>query len=143
MSIKTTFHHVALSVIDLEQSINWYDDVFGLKLLSRMELPHNGTLVAFVGNDNFIIELFERPDAKPLPPERSHPDTDNMTHGCKHFCVCVDDNVRFIKDLKMRGVKVAFEPEGVPDYCAFVLDPTGNLVEVFDKTNDVSIINGK
>jgi methylmalonyl-CoA/ethylmalonyl-CoA epimerase len=138
MESLTTLHHVAMSVRDIEESIKWYDEFFGLKLLSRMTLPHNGTLVAFIGNSDFIIELFERPGANPLPPDRSHPDTDNMTHGCKHFCVCVENNVEFVKDLKARGVQIAFEPKGVPNYCAFVLDPTGNIVEIFDKTNDVS-----
>ena len=140
MQPMTTIHHVALSVKDLEESIKWYDDVFGLKLISRMTLHHNGMQLAFIGNGNFNIELFEHPDAKPLPPDRSHPDSDNMTHGCKHLCVCVENNVEFVKALKARGVKIAFEPKGAPDYCAFILDPTGNLIEVFDKTNDVSAI---
>ena len=140
MESKATFHHIGLSVKDMEESIKWYDDIFELKLLSRMTLPHNGVRLAFLGNGDFFIELFEVPDAKPLPPERSHPDTDNMTHGCKHFCVCVDNNREFVKNLKARGVKVVFEPEGAPSYCAFILDPTGNVIEVFDKTNDVSAI---
>jgi len=136
----TTFHHVAISVKDLDESIKWYDDVFGLKLVSGFTLPHNGVKIAFIGNGGFFLELLEVPGAKPLPPERSHPDTDNATQGCKHFCVCVENNVEFVRGLKERGVAVAFEPKDVPSYCAFILDPTGNVIEVFDKTNDISAI---
>ena len=138
MEPVTIFHHVALSVKNIEESISWYDDVFDLKVLSRMTIPHNGTEIAFIGNSNFIIELLERGDAKPLPPERSHPDTDNATLGCKHFCVSVDNNYEFVQKLKARGVIVAFEPEGMPSYGAFILDPTGNIIEVFDKSFNVS-----
>lgn len=138
MEPKTTFHHVALSVKDMDESIKWYDDVFDLKVISRMTIPHNGVHLAFIGNSDFIIELLEIPDAKPLPPGRSHPDTDNATLGCKHFCVAVENNVEFVKKLKARGIKIAFEPAGMPRYCAFILDPTGNIIEVFDKDFDVS-----
>ena len=45
MEPKTIFHHVALSVKTLEESIKWYDDVFGLKVITRMTMPHNGTVI--------------------------------------------------------------------------------------------------
>lgn len=134
MEPKTVFHHVALSVADIEESIKWYDEVFDLKVQSRLTIPHNGTKIAFVGNSDFCIEMFEYPGANPLPPGRSHPDTDNATLGCKHFCVSVENNVEFVRDLKDRGVKIVFEPQGMPSYCAFILDPTGNVIEIFDKS---------
>lgn len=137
----TTFHHVALSVTDLEQSIAWYKNIFDLDVLSRQTIPHNGWHLAFVGNSDFIIELLEIPGANPLPEGRSHPDTDNVTLGCKHFCVAVDNNVEFIKRMKEIGVPVVFEPPGMPSYCGFINDPTGNVIEVFDKSFDVSTVN--
>jgi len=140
MEPTTIFHHIALSVKDLEESVKWYDDVFDLKVLSRMTIPHNGARLAFIGNGNFIIELIQMPDSKPLPPERGHPDTDNATQGWKHLCVSVDNNYEFVQRLKARGIKVAFEPKGMPRYGAFILDPDGNIIEIFDKDFDVSVI---
>jgi len=135
MEPKTIFMHVALSVRDIEESIAWYNDIFGLKTFMNSSIPHNGALMAFVGNENFRIELFQWPDFKPLPEGRSHPDTDNATLGCKHFCVAVDNAAEFVKGLRARGVNVVFEPAGMPSYCAFILDPTGNIIEVFDKAD--------
>lgn len=137
----TKFHHIALSVSNMEESVQWYKKYFDLDVVSRMTIPHNGVAIAFIGNEDFIIELLEVPGANPLPPERSHPDTDNQTLGCKHFCVAVENNVEFVNKLRADGVTIAFEPAGMPRYCAFVLDPTGNIIEVFDKDFDISSVN--
>ena len=142
MEPKVTFHHVALSVRDMEESIAWYGEWFDFKVLSRMVIPHNGTRVTFIGNGDFIIELIVVEGAKPLPKERRHPDTDNATLGVKHICVAVDDNRAFVQKMKDAGVEIALEgdePE-MPRYGAHVLDPTGNIIEIFQKDFDVSTI---
>ena len=136
------FHHVALSVRDLEESIDWSGKFFGMKVLSRMTIPYSGASIAFIGNGEFIIELIYVEEHKPIPPERSHPDTDNEVLGVKHFCVAVDDNRAFIQMLKDNGVKIALEMQSppMPRYGAHVLDPTGNLIEIFQKDFDVATI---
>jgi catechol 2,3-dioxygenase-like lactoylglutathione lyase family enzyme len=136
----TKYNHTALSVRDLEESIEWYGEFFGLKELSRMTIPHNGFKLAFIGNENFTLELFCVPGANPLPEGRSHPDTDNCTLGVKHMCFAVDNNREFIQNLKERGVKIAFEPPNMPSYAAFINDPTGNIIEIFDTSFDVASI---
>jgi lactoylglutathione lyase len=130
-------NHVAMSVPNLEESIKWYQDILGFELLSKFMLPGAPFKFAFVGNDNMALELIEVDGAKPLPAGRSHPDEDNATHGVKHICIAVENNREFVKKLKEKGVKVVFEPENVPSYCAFINDPTGNIIEVFDVTNDI------
>lgn len=137
---KAKLNHVALSVPDLQESIDWYADIFGFEVLSRLTIPHNGVNLVFIGNGEFTIELLEVPGASPLPAERSHPDEDNQTHGVKHICVAVEDNVAFVKRLREKNVKVVFEPEGMPSYCAFINDPTGNIIEIFDASFDVATI---
>ena len=107
-----------------------------------MTIPHNGYKLAFIGNGEFILELFDVPNANPLPEGRSHPDTDNATLGVKHMCFSVDNNREFIQDLKERGVKVVFEPPNMPSYAAFVIDPTGNIIEIFDTSFDIATIKG-
>lgn len=141
MECKVRLHHFAISVEDLERSVAWYHDNFGLEVLHRMVIEHNQTRVAFVGNDQWAIEILEVPAHKPIPEYRLHPDTDNAVCGIKHFCIITDDNRAFIDRLKSRGVNVCFEyqPEGTgpESYCAFINDPDGNVIEVFDSRNSV------
>lgn len=131
-------NHVAISVPDLEESVKWYKEMLGLSEISRMTIPHNGVNICFIGNDNFIIEILEVPNANPIPKERSHPDEDNMTHGVKHICIAVDNNREFINSLKEKGVKIVFEPENMPSYAAFINDNTGNIIEIFDTSFEIS-----
>lgn len=142
MEPKAVFHHVALSVADLDESIEWYNRYFDLKVLSSMTIPHVGTKIVFVGNGQFILELLKVKDPKPLPVERRHPDTDNATLGVKHICIAVDDNRALVDRMKVDGVEIAMEsePPEMPRYGAHVLDPTGNIVEIFQKDFDVSTI---
>ncbi len=140
--MKTTvkLNHLAISVRDLEESISWYEDIFGLKVIAKMTIPHNGVNLAFVGNESFVIEMLCVPGANPLPDGRSHPDTDNATLGVKHLCVAVENNREFVEALRAKGVKIVFEPDGMPSYAAFINDPTGNIIEVFDTGFDISTI---
>jgi lactoylglutathione lyase len=134
-------HHVALSVRDLEESIAWYADIFGFRVLSRQTIPHNGWKIAFIGTDvgEACIELLAVHDPRPLPEGRSLPDEDNLTLGVKHFCVAVDDNVEFTRRAREKGVKVVFEPPAMPGgYVSFINDPTGNIIEIFQLSYDVS-----
>jgi catechol 2,3-dioxygenase-like lactoylglutathione lyase family enzyme len=135
----TQFHHVAISVRNLEESIAWYEDIFGLTVQATLKIPHNTTRVAFVGTKEFCIEILEVPGSAPLPEGRSHPDEDNLTLGVKHLCLIVDDPVEFTERARSKGVKVAFEVQDMPGgYVSFINDPTGNIIEIFKRGYDVS-----
>lgn len=131
--------HVAISVESIEDSLAWYRDVFGFERLTEKVLAHSNTKVTYIGNGDFIMELIQSPNPKPLPPERSHPDSDNAVLGMKHFCVLVDDSEGFVAKLKEKGVPVVLEPKTSATYVAFINDPTGNVIEVYDSTHDVSV----
>ncbi len=133
-------NHIALSVPNLEESVQWYKEILGFKELSRMTIPHNGVNLAFLKGGDLGLEILEVQGANPLPPERSHPDTDNNTHGVKHICISVDNNREFVEKLRRKGVKIVFEPEGMPSYAAFINDNAGNIIEIFDTSFDVATI---
>lgn len=140
MKAKVCLHHMAMSVKDLEESVAWYREMFGMSVIHTMTIEHTGARIAFVGNEDFVIEMLEVPGVKPLPEGRSHPDTDNAVMGFKHYCIIVENNKSFIEELKRKGVKVVFEfqPAGEESYAAFINDPTGNVIEVFDSRNRVA-----
>ncbi len=50
--------HVGLNVLDLDESIAFYRDMFGFRLLERWDNPRQ----AFVGADDSVLGLMEAPD---------------------------------------------------------------------------------
>lgn len=130
--MEPKLHHVAISVPNLEESVAWYTEMLGLREIMRAGIPGTETRIAFVGNDDFQVEIFQVAGAKPLPKGRSMPNEDNATHGVKHLCLMVENARDYVAGLEARGVKKVFEPEGMPSYAAFVVDNAGNLIEFFD-----------
>jgi methylmalonyl-CoA/ethylmalonyl-CoA epimerase len=133
-----TLHHCAISVPDLEETIKWYGDKFGFVLVSRSEIPGQNVKVAHMKGSGFILEIFEVHDAAALPADRRHPNTDFRTHGVKHFSIGADDAKGFVAELSESGVEVVFIAEVDGTYGAFILDNTGNLIEIFDTQHPIS-----
>ncbi|MEI3340119.1 MAG: VOC family protein [Eubacterium sp.] len=60
-------NHRAISVANLEETIQWYSDVFGFTVVNRSEIPGAGIRVAHLQGVGFLLEVFEAPGANPLP----------------------------------------------------------------------------
>jgi glyoxylase I family protein len=57
-----TLHHLALTVTNLDESIPWYENVFGLKL--QMEYEHEGGEGKLLTNDTWsLVIVLHRHDA--------------------------------------------------------------------------------
>ena len=128
--------HVGVSVADLDESVAWYCDNLGFKLLRVVDIPEaeEEGRVALLENGDFIIELFCLPGASPLPDHRRYPTTDILTHGVKHVACAVSDLNALMVDLKAKGVDVVWDiPVHDNTRCAFVRDNTGNLVEFVER----------
>ncbi len=50
--------HVGLNIIDLDESIAFYRDLFGFRLIERWDNPKQ----AFVGAENSVLGLMEAPE---------------------------------------------------------------------------------
>lgn len=128
--------HLGVSVADLKASIAWYRDMLGFELVRALDIPdaEDSGRVALMRHGDFILELFCVPGAVPLPNDRREPASDIRTHGVKHLAYAVADIEAVMARLKGRGVDVAWDivvHDG--DRCAFVRDPTGNLVEFVER----------
>jgi methylmalonyl-CoA/ethylmalonyl-CoA epimerase len=122
--------HVALSVPDIEQSVAWYQTMFGFKVFRRSGQP-NGMQTAYIQRGDVRIELFQVPGAAPLPESRRNPSEDFRTHGVKHFAFRVNDVRAVLAQLQAKGVKVVFELRDYPGAAfAFVSDNAGNAIEL-------------
>jgi catechol 2,3-dioxygenase-like lactoylglutathione lyase family enzyme len=124
-------NHCAISVPDLEETIKWYEEKFGLTVISRSKIPGINVKVAHMQGVGFVLEIFEAEGAAPLPEDRRYPNRDLKTPGHKHFSVGVKDAKKAAKELEKMGVEIAMVAEVDGTYGVFVRDNSGNLIEVF------------
>ena len=126
------WNHVAVSVPDIAESIAWYEKMLGFKELRRGGQP-TGQQTASIRRGNITIELFQLPNAAPLPESRKNPSEDFRTHGVKHFGFEVKNLPAVLAELKAKGVKMAFEMRDNPTTAfAFISDNAGNAIELIE-----------
>ena len=124
-------HHCGISIPDLEASIEWYRDMLGFSLESRVTIEAANAEIAFIKRGGFRIELFEVSGATPLPDCRREPNQDLATHGTKHIALEVSDLTGLMAYLKRQGVDVAIDVQPVENtIMAFIRDNSGILIEL-------------
>lgn len=119
--------HTMIRVNNLDESLKFYCDALGMKLLRKHDFPNGRFTLAFVGygeeRDHTVIELTHNWD------------TSSYDQGTAfgHLAVGVDDIYKMCNTLKQKGVKVVREPGpmkfGGPEI-AFIEDPNGYKVEL-------------
>ena len=122
--------HSMIRVNDLEESIKFYSEVLGMKLLREKEYPEGKFSLAFLGygkeTENTVIEL------------TYNWDTNDYEHGNAfgHIAIEVDDIYKVCEEIKNKGVKVIRDPGpmmGSRLLLAFIEDPNGYKIELKEK----------
>ena len=122
--------HFAISVADMDETIEWYDRVLGFKPISREHLKGPRCEMATLSNGSLEIEVFLHDETIPIPPERTSTATDPQTQGMKHVCFGCDDLDAVINHLNECGVKIIMGPVSMGDKrLLYINDNTGNLLE--------------
>jgi catechol 2,3-dioxygenase-like lactoylglutathione lyase family enzyme len=133
-TLDVRFHHVGLSVADLDAQERWYRDVLGLtKETDRVDLPDPGIrAVILEGPTGVCIELIERQGAV-----RSRIELDPMEvvneHGYAHWAMTVGDLEAVFARVTEAGAEVIWPPGDSPvpgARFAFIKDPEGNGIEL-------------
>ena len=121
--------HTSIFVNDMNESIDFYTNKLGLKLLDGpFHYPGNADM-AFVGNDwNAYIELVY--DLEEHPPYE-------IGNRYEHLAIEIDTNdlQAYIDDLRAKGVKIVKDVKRSPGgtrAIAFIEDPNGIPVEVLE-----------
>ncbi|MBO9999480.1 MAG: lactoylglutathione lyase [Cyanobacteria bacterium SID2] len=119
--------HTMLRVGNLEESLKFYCDVLGMKLLRQKDYPGGEFTLAFVGygeeSDHTVIELTYNWGV----------DRYDIGDGYGHIALGVDDIYQTCEEIRNRGGKVVREPGPMKHgstVIAFVEDPTGYKVEL-------------
>lgn len=143
----TELEHAALSVANLDRSIEFYRDTIGFRLIRIIEprgdarlgtvagIPGAMARIAHLRLGSAMLELFEyvSPRGAPVAPDRTQAD-----RGWIHIGLRTDDARADCEKLKSKGVSfisgpVEFRP-GV--WVAYFRGPDGELCELRQTPND-------
>jgi methylmalonyl-CoA/ethylmalonyl-CoA epimerase len=130
-----SFHHIGISVPNLDESIAWYKEMLGFEEVMRMDQGETiqDMKIGHIRRGNCYIELFQVAGAKPLPDYRRDPNADLRVHGLKHFGLQVADVHAAVEELKAKGVEIAMEPIDTPGVSfVFIRDNSGNAFELIE-----------
>ncbi|HEX9265179.1 MAG TPA: lactoylglutathione lyase [Candidatus Binatia bacterium] len=123
------FLHTMIRVNDLDESIKFYCDVLGMKLLRKSEYPSGKFTLAFVGYgdeaENTVVELTYNWDTHKY----------DIGNGFGHLALGVDDIYHTCEELRRRGAKIVREPGPMAHGStpiAFIEDPNGYKIELVD-----------
>ncbi len=125
-------HHGGLSVPDLDAAIAWYGDKLGFRLEKRFPIPTIPAEVAIVANGDLRMEIFQVPEAAPLPDGRREPNSDVKTHGNKHVAFAIADVDSFAEELRAREVDIVWVHKFPFGANIFIRDCAGNLIEFLE-----------
>ncbi len=121
--------HTMIRVNDLDESIKFYCDVLGMKLLRKKDYPSGRFTLAFVGygpdSEQAVIELTYNWDTHKY----------DLGNGFGHIALGVDDIYQTCELLRGKGAKIVREPgpmkHGASEI-AFIEDPNGYKIELID-----------
>ncbi|MBI3525257.1 MAG: lactoylglutathione lyase [Betaproteobacteria bacterium] len=122
--------HTMLRVGDLDQSLAFYTEVLGMRLLRRTDYPEGKFTLAFVGfqdeRDGAVLELTHNWGVEKY----------DLGSGYGHVALEVDDAYAACAEIKRRGGKVTREAGPMKHgstVIAFVEDPDGYKIELIQK----------
>jgi len=122
--------HTMLRVGNLEQSVNFYTKVLGMKLIRQQDYPDGEFTLAFVGYgneyDNSVLELTYNYGKTSY----------EMGGAYGHLALEVDDAYKACEQVKAAGGKVIREAGPMKHgtiVIAFIEDPDGYKIEFIQK----------
>jgi methylmalonyl-CoA/ethylmalonyl-CoA epimerase len=103
--------HIAIVVKDIDKAIKSYADMFGFKLLHKMEFAGGDAIAAHISAGDITLELFQ-----PVKPGTAFDKFLKETGGgLHHISFLTDDIVKEIKNIKAQGKKMQHnEPVALP-----------------------------
>ncbi len=122
--------HTMLRVGNLENSLHFYTEILGMKLLRKKDFPGGRFTLAFVGYGDeayhTVLELTHNWDTTSY----------DIGDGYGHVAIEVEDVYQACEQIKDRGGKVIREAGPMKNgttVIAFVADPDGYKIELLGK----------
>ncbi|NLJ75161.1 MAG: VOC family protein [Firmicutes bacterium] len=136
-------HHLGVVVNDLEETLEYYCEILGAKILWKEETPQQGSqtdtiygfkgtkvLVAGIELYGVMIEFFQL--LSPRPVNDQGRSLSYETLGWKHLAFSVENIEHEVERLAERGVKFLFPIQTLPHGVKIVyfVDPNGIMLEL-------------
>lgn len=123
--------HTMLRVGNLDESLEFYCNILGMKLLRRKDYPEGKFTLAFVGygdeSDHTVVELTYNWGVEKY----------DLGNSFGHLAIGVDDIYATCETIKNLGGKVTREPGPMKHgktVIAFIEDPDGYKVELIQSS---------
>lgn len=127
---KRRFLHVVYRVGDLDRTIKFYTECFGMKLLRKRDVPEEKYSNAFLGfgpeDSNFVVELTYNYGVSSY----------DIGTGFGHFAIATQDVYKLVEDIRAKGGIITREPgpvKGGSSVIAFAKDPDGYIFELIQR----------
>ncbi len=121
--------HTMLRVTDMEKSIDFYTNIFGMELLRKKEFPEGKFTLAFLGygseEKNSVLELTHNWET----------DSYDLGNAYGHIAIGVEDAYKACDEISAKGgdvVRPAGPMKGTTTVIAFVKDPDGYMIELIE-----------
>jgi lactoylglutathione lyase len=111
----------------MEESLEFYCNKLGLKLVRRREIPENNAEIAFVEGEGAMSQI----ELTFWKGKEDYSEGDQLDH----IAFGVPNVESTVKELRMKGVEVAREPyslKGLASKIAFIKDPNGIWLELVE-----------
>jgi lactoylglutathione lyase len=122
--------HTMLRVNNMDESLKFYCEKLGMKLLRKQDFPGGEFTLAFVGygseDDNTVIELTWNWGTSKY----------DLGNAYGHVALGVEDIYKACDDLKKNGVPIVREPGPMKHgttSIAFIEDPNGYKIELIEQ----------
>lgn len=119
--------HTMLRVTDLEKSLDFYTNIFGMQVLRCKDFPEGKFTLAFLGygpeDTHTVLELTHNWDT----------DSYDLGNAYGHIAIGVEDAYKACEEITAKGgnvVRPAGPMKGGSHVIAFVEDPDGYKVEL-------------
>lgn len=127
-----TMDHIGILTNDLQRSVEFYTDVLGFSISSKMEM--DGLTIIFVEKEGSKIELMGYKNVPKRPENIQLEMGDNSLSINDHITFSVDDMEATVDELRKKNVTFDMAPiqlEGGMKL-AFFKDPNGLLIELVE-----------
>jgi len=122
--MKIKFDHINISVHRLKESIQWYTEIFGFKLVEQGVSNKPWAIVVY---DDYMICMGENRELN-----KAHHYTENKSHAVGHFGIRVSDDKVWEQKIKKFDLELYYG--GVSEHphskSWYVRDPSGHSIEV-------------